>query len=377
MAAVDEGRLTGVADGRRLHESPEMRPRLYLHYGHTLDPVDWERRHAAGLVPDRLPYGLNRLADSGLELAVRRVPSPTGLRRTASRLGRGLSGGFEPPELVHDRQARRSSGLVVCWDERAGVAATARSSLPGEPPVASGIIWLTDPGAAGGVRARAAARALARAECLWVNAAPQLDVLARWGVPPSRRHFVPMGVDAEFWQNDADPTPWFVVGGGNDRHRNHRLLVEAMRRVRERRPEARLELATHHPVDVPAELGRRHPRLDHRDMRDLYGRASVVVLAVHRNLHLSGLTTILETMASGRPVVATETPGMSDYVRHGETGLLVRDDVDALAAGVEELLREPERARELGRRGREVFEEGFTTGHLAAGLAALFDPLAR
>src|SRR5579884_181668 len=372
MAAVEEGRPVPAGVERRVR-----RPRLYLHYGHTLDPAGWERRHEAGLVPDRLPYGLDRLADSGIDLAVRRVPPREGARSAMSRLFRGASGGFEAPELLHDRDARRSSGLVVCWDERAGVAATLRSSLPGEPPTASGIIWLTDPEAHGGVRNRAAARLLARAECLWVNAMPQLDVLARWGVPSARRHFVPMGVDADFWRNDAEPTPGLVVGGGNDRHRNHPLLVAAMSQLRERVPSLRLELATHHPVDVPSFLGVRHAELDHRAMRKLYGRAEVVVLAVRRNLHLSGLTTILEAMASGRPVVATETPGMSDYVRHGETGFLVRDEPDAIAAAVEELLREPERARELGRRGRAVFERGLTTAHLAAGLAAIFGPLAR
>jgi len=35
------------------------------------------------------------------------------------------------------------------------------------------------------------------------------------------------------------------------------------------------------------------------------------------------LTTILEAMSCARPVVATETAGMAEYIRHGETGLLV------------------------------------------------------
>jgi glycosyltransferase involved in cell wall biosynthesis len=372
MAAVDEGSRTEVVEDGRLRA-----PRLYLHYGHTLDPAEWERRYEQGLVPDRLPYGLDRLGSAGLDVAVRKVPAPEGPRALASRLFRGATGGFEAPELVHDRESRRSSGLVVCWDERAGVAASLRSALPGEPPTASGIIWLTDPEARAVTRNRAAARALTRAECLWVNAMPQLDVLARWGVPADRRHFVPMGVDADFWRTGAEPTRWLVIGGGNDRHRNHPLLVEAMSRLRKRHASLRLELATHHEIDVPAELGTRHAQLDHRGMRDLYGRASVVVLAVRPNLHLSGLTTILESMASARPVVATEMPGMRDYIRHGETGLLVPEDPDAIAGAVEELLLEPERARELGRRGRETFERSFTTAHLAAGLAAIFGPLAR
>src|SRR5690349_18862248 len=105
MAAVDEGSLAQVGDEKR-----PRRPRLYLHYGHTLDPAGWQRRHEAGLVPDRLPYGLDRLADSDIELSVRQVPAREGPRRAASRLFRGASGGFEAPELVHDREARRASG---------------------------------------------------------------------------------------------------------------------------------------------------------------------------------------------------------------------------------------------------------------------------
>src|SRR5579864_3947731 len=188
-------------DSRR---SMARRAVAYLHYGHTIDAADWERRHTQGLVPDRLPYGLDRLASWGFDLAVRAAPSRA--RAVAARPARGLTGGFETPEFVREAALRRASDLVVCWDERTGAAATARSHVRGEPPVASGVIWLTDPEAANSVRNRAAARRLARAECLWVNAAGQLDVLARWGVPDSRRHFVPMGIDPDFWDTgDHEP----------------------------------------------------------------------------------------------------------------------------------------------------------------------------
>ena len=376
MVEVHDRRFGTTERETGSHTSAAKRALVYLHYGHTIDAADWEARHAQGLVPDRLPYGLDRLACSGFDLAVRAAPSQT--RALAARAARGLTGGFETPEIVREAALRRASDLVVCWDERAGVGAAGRSRLASEPPVASGVIWLTDPEAASGMRNRAAARQLARADCLWVNAAAQLDVLARWGVPDARRHFVPMGVDPDFWDTGgAEPEAWLVAGGGNDRHRDHALLVRALSRLRERCSSVRLELASHHPVDVPAELGARHPHLDHHAMRSLYSRASVVVVAVRHNLHLSGLTTILEAMACARPVVATATPGMDHYVRSGETGVLVGADPDAIAGAVGELLREPERARELGRRGREVLEGNFTTAHLSAGLAELFRPLAR
>jgi len=106
-------------------------------------------------------------------------------------------------------------------------------------------------------------------------------------------------------------------------------------------------------------------------MRELYARASVVALSVKPNLHLSGLTVVLEAMASRRPVVVTEMPGISEYVVHGETGFLVPRDADALADALEVVLSDPERAEEMGHAGRVRLESRFTTQHLAEGLAGL------
>ena len=346
--------------------------RAYLHYSHTLDPVRWMREYQQGLLPDKLPYGLDRIAEFGVEVTLRSRPQTGALPGVGQRGTRLLTGGLELPDLVRNREERRAADVVLCWDERAGAYAAARSHLPGEPPVATGVVWLTDLEHAGVGRRWPAVRGLASAACIFVNAAAQLDVLERWGVPPERRHFIHMAVDADFWGAERfEPEPDLVVGAGNDRHRDHSLLVEAVRGLRERRPAARIELATHHPVDVPEGLGLRHPRLDHREMRGLYGRGSVVALAVQPNLHLSGLTVVLEAMAAGRPVVVTEMPGISDYVVHGETGLLVQRDPNAIADALEAVLSDPDRAYEMGRSGRARLEARFTTRHLAEGLAGL------
>jgi glycosyltransferase involved in cell wall biosynthesis len=211
-----------------------------------------------------------------------------------------------------------------------------------------------------------------------VNAPAQLDVLARWGIPQDRAHFIHMAVDAAFWRTDGvEPEPGLVVGAGNDRHRDHPLLVEAMKQLRSRHSSARLELATYHEVDIPRPLGARHPSCTHQQMRELYGRASVVALAVHPNLHLSGLTVLLESMACARPLVATETAGMSEYVESGTTGYLVERNSEAIAGAIGGLLADPERAREMGRIARETFLRKFTTRHLAQNLAGLLGSVAK
>jgi glycosyltransferase involved in cell wall biosynthesis len=62
--------------------------------------------------------------------------------------------------------------------------------------------------------------------------------------------------------------------------------------------------------------------------------------------------TILEAMAEGLPVVATRHAGIPEEVIEGETGILVDEtDVEAMAAGLVELARSPERRQEFGYNG--------------------------
>jgi glycosyltransferase involved in cell wall biosynthesis len=62
---------------------------------------------------------------------------------------------------------------------------------------------------------------------------------------------------------------------------------------------------------------------------------------------------LLEAMAMGLPVVASDTGGVREAVLHGETGLLHPvGDVEALADGLERLLRDPELRLRMGDAGR-------------------------
>jgi hypothetical protein len=348
--------------------------RLHVEYAHSLDPEDWSRRHREGSVPDRLPYGLDHLAELGFELVVRPAPhSP--LLQNVNRVVHKLGGGFDLGEALSSRSARRACDLSVCWDERSGVPAALRSRLPGEPPVAMGVIWITEPDTRLSASSRAIAKsALQRAEAVWVNGPEQLDLMEKdWGVSPGRLHLVDMAIDTDFWHvSRSAPVEGLVVGGGNDRHRDHALLVEAVKRVTERHPQAALELATNHDVDVPPGLGRRHPYLSHLEMRELYAKSAIVAVALRPNQHISGVTVCLEGMASGRQVVVSANPGLERYIKHDENGLLVPvGDADAFAAAVEELIGDREKAAALGRAGRETAERYFSTSDQRA-LASVF-----
>jgi len=356
-----------------VHDPPT---KAHLEYAHTLDPGEWSRRHDRGQVPSRLPYGLDLLEERGVHVTVsERSSARRGrLGRLGGRGGRALLKGVEPPLLRRERELRRSSDLVVCWDERTGATAAARSLLRGEPPTATGVIWATEETRP----ARHLAPCLRSAGAVWALSCAQLDVLAAWGVPKARLHHLLMGIDASFWQPPAEPAvePGLVLAVGNDRHRDHASVVEAVAEAARRRP-ARLRLVTHHPVDVPPELGERVPHCDHAELRDHYARAAVVALALTPNLHLSGLTALLESMACGKAVVVTRTPGIEHYVHDEETGVLVDPGPGPLAEAVGRLLDEPERAAELGARARRDALARLTTAHQARALAEILQTARR
>jgi glycosyltransferase involved in cell wall biosynthesis len=72
-----------------------------------------------------------------------------------------------------------------------------------------------------------------------------------------------------------------------------------------------------------------------------------------------GITNV-EAAACGTPSVASDSPGLRDSVRDGETGYLVRHgDPGALAARMLELASEPSLVEQLGRRARQ-FAEGLS-----------------
>lgn len=85
---------------------------------------------------------------------------------------------------------------------------------------------------------------------------------------------------------------------------------------------------------------------------------------------------ILEYMALCKPVVATDCGGNAEVVRHGETGFLVPvRSPEALAAQILELLRHPDRARQMGQAGRQRVASEFSLEKIVAKYEQLYGDL--
>lgn len=349
--------------------------RVYVEFPEELDVPDWSARYRRGEVPDLTPYGLHRLADENLTVDYRRP-----LRGAAlGWLARKVRGRLGQTEVVAEalsiaREGRRGADVLLCMDERTGVPA---ALTPNAPPVVSGLAWLESPDTLNRAHATLARRALRRMAAVFTQT-PGLgaELVDGWDLPPERVHEITLGIDERFYRLQPWPvnigTPAVVASAGDDRLRDHATLIAAMRQLRSDGVDAVLELATTSPVELPGELGTLHARRMGGAMRQVYQRSTVVAVALVPNKVGSGLTVVLEAMASGRPVVVTANPGLAGYVEHGVSGLLVPPgDPGAMAAAIGELLADPVRARQLGRAGRAAVEARFTSRHMAADLAAL------
>jgi colanic acid/amylovoran biosynthesis glycosyltransferase len=87
-------------------------------------------------------------------------------------------------------------------------------------------------------------------------------------------------------------------------------------------------------------------------------------------------TVIMEAMAAGLPVISTPLGGIPEMVVDELNGALVPDrDPSALAAALERLLDDPQRARQLGERGRQLAREKFSIEESARKLRGIFGKL--
>lgn len=154
-------------------------------------------------------------------------------------------------------------------------------------------------------------------------------VASKYGVDPTRIAVIPNGVDDTFYyvgQRLPRPRPRLLFVGRLTVQKNLHLLLRALDGVSqhfettlvgEGELEADLKKAAH---DLRLQNVRFPGRVDGAELRDLYRNADVFVLPSTRE----GMPLVLlEALAMGLPIVATDVPGNRDLVVQGQNGVLV------------------------------------------------------
>jgi glycosyltransferase involved in cell wall biosynthesis len=114
--------------------------------------------------------------------------------------------------------------------------------------------------------------------------------------------------------------------------------------------------------------------LGHRtDIPQLLAVSDLFVLpSLYEGLPLS----VLEAMAAGKPVIATQIGGTSEVVTDGETGLLVKPrDSNALAAAIQRLLTDQDLANRLARSALDRVRHEFSSDVMVRRVSRIYQDL--
>ena len=192
------------------------------------------------------------------------------------------------------------------------------------------------------------------------------QMIGRFGFPEDRVINTGYGVDTEFFEPRPLPErarP--VIASAGAATRDYRTLVAATQDLT-----ADIRIAADSswfPTAVDVSRDRLPANCDVRSygnysgLRELYASADFVVVPLYPAFHACGLAVIAEAMAMGKAVITTRIEGRSDFVIEGENAFYVEPgDVAGLRARIDELLRDPARAREMGAAARRQMVQRFS-----------------
>jgi L-malate glycosyltransferase len=198
------------------------------------------------------------------------------------------------------------------------------------------------------------------AHAVVANSAAAARQLAREGVPDRKVRLIPNGVDlTRFERSSRGGHPHRITMVANLRtEKGHDVLIDAAPQILAAHPDAEFVIAGDGPqAGALAERARARGVSDRfaflgqcQNVPDVLAASGVFVLP-SRSEALPNA--VIEAMAAGLPVVATDVGGLPELITQDVTGVLVPPgDARALAAAVIDLMDHPERAADLGRAAR-------------------------
>lgn len=224
--------------------------------------------------------------------------------------------------------------------------------------------------------------------------AVRIDTIGREGLDPRRVRVIRNGVDLARFSGAADTSatraalrggvggdgPLVVVVANLIPYKGLEYFIEAWREVLRRMPDACAVVVGEGPArgeleERSADVARKLRFVGSRD--DVPAILAASDLVVQSSLYEGFPNAVLEAMAAGRPIVATDVGGTVEAVVQERTGLLVPPrDSAALAGAMLHLLTDRAVAQRFGQAGRERVEAEFSVPQMVAKYEDLYTSLA-
>lgn len=173
-------------------------------------------------------------------------------------------------------------------------------------------------------------------------------------IAPERIHFVPVGIDIDYFRPAPRPdnTPPLCLSVGAHL-RDFATLSRVIRAVHAQEPTIRFVIVAgkkyHAQLDLPETVEVRHDVPD-AELLHLYQQATALLMCLADS---TANLAILESLACGLPIVATNIGGVPEYVSE-ECGVLTRPgDIREMANGVIALCTRPELRQQQAHSARQ------------------------
>jgi phosphatidylinositol alpha-mannosyltransferase len=181
---------------------------------------------------------------------------------------------------------------------------------------------------------------------------------------PGYYNIIPNGIEYEHFAGPHEPFPEFMDGkfnilfvGRPEKRKGLQYLLRAYMQLLPRYPETRLivvgagDFSRYQRIMYSYANVVFRPNVPYRDL-PRYHRSAHVFCGPNTGNESQGIV-LLEAMAAGVPVVASNIEGFAGVITDEVDGLLVRrKDSDAIAAAIERLMHDPALRESLGRQGQ-------------------------
>lgn len=350
--------------------------RVFVMLPRHLDTQQWQQSFVKGTVPDQTPYGYHFAQELGAKLSFSKpTPTPSGVAGFMDRALKRLLG-FDFRHVWHNRADLLGGKHQVIWThtEYEHLAIAALRWLTGKrgAPVIAQSVWLVDAWPRLSMLKRALYRALMKRSAVATFHSGKNEAIARSTFAGTRTEVVQFGISLDSFPLQAPRVrfesnrPIRVLALGNDRHRDWGTLFEALGN----RPEFELRVGSGTwPKSLNATNTHAGP-MTQAEVRAAYDWADCVTVPLKPNLHASGITAILEAVATGVPVIATLTGGLDEYI--DDSGVLyvprgnakgLREAVLALATDATAALDRAKEAQ-MQMTSRGLTSRGFAHRHV-------------
>ena len=335
----------------------------------------WKQCLERGDAPDVLPYGLNNLERFGVRISYSDIAQNKYLKLPMRPLEKWLFGCDVIQPLLLTRQMLRSDVIVSTLDRQGLFLGWLRANrllgLHKVPHVFISTSLAQEVETASPARMRFLRKALSAVDRVVFYSSNQADIFEqRLGVPRERLRCIPFGANPDIFRpSDAEPKH-YVVSVGWDKGRDYGTLVRAADGLP---VEVRLVCAPSNLFGIPLPGNVKvEYKVPISRLKTLYAESRAVVVPTHDFAYPTGQTVVLEAMAMAKPVIATATEGMREYIDDGRSGLLVPPgDSDGLRRAIDRVLNDRDLAEKLGSTARKAVQDRFNTVELCRQLAEI------